>query len=157
MNLMNMDIKQVYKFRIDKPGYESYEFNVAEHLWTKDNSSGEYKYYKLIELNPVNCEYWYLYDAKLRKELKFKDLTEKELEAFKKAAEKAKKKQKQSRKKKKGKKDAKSDILKIPTGKSECQAHYDKAIIARTSVTECACKIPEESPEDEKKDEKKAK
>ena len=57
----------------------------------------------------------------------------------------------------KGKKDAQSDVLKIPTGKSECQAHCDKAIISRISVTECACKIPEESPEDEKKDEKKAK
>jgi hypothetical protein len=160
MNLMNMDIKQVYKFRIDKPGYESYEFNVAEHLWTKDNSSGEYKYYKQVELNPVNCDYWFLYDAKLRRELKFKDLTEEELEKFKKDAEKAKKeadKAKKRKKVKRGQKPEKQKVLKIPTGKSECQAHYDQAIINRTSVTECACKIPEESPEDEKAEEKKSK
>ncbi|MEE2789607.1 MAG: hypothetical protein VX589_19870 [Myxococcota bacterium] len=145
MNLMNMDIQQVYKFKVEKPGYESYEFNVAEHLWTKDNSSGEYKYYKKIELNPINCEYWFLYDARQRRELKFMDPTEAEIEKLKKAAAKAKKKAK-------GKKTAQAAApLEIPSAKSDCQKHYDNAIARQISVTECTCKIPEEQPGGEKK------
>ena len=130
-----MDIQKVYKFKIEKPGYESYEFNVAEHLWTKDNSSGEYKYYKKIELNPINCEYWFLYDARQRRELKFTDLSEEEIAKLKKAAAKAKKKAK-------GKKNAGAAELEIPTAKSECQKHYDNAIARQISVTEARARSP---------------
>ncbi len=69
MNLMNVDIGQTYKFKVSKEGYEPFEFAVAEHLWTKD--AGEYKFIKMIELIPINCEYWFLYDAKKRREVQF--------------------------------------------------------------------------------------
>ena len=60
-------------FRVEKDGYEPFEFAVAEHLWTKDPTSGEYKFFKMIELTPINCEYWFLYDAKKRREMQFKE------------------------------------------------------------------------------------
>ena len=69
MNLMNIDIGSTYKFKVTKEGYEPFEFAVAEHLWTKD--AGEYKFIKMIELIPINCEYWFLYDAKKRREVQF--------------------------------------------------------------------------------------
>lgn len=70
-NLMNLDIAESFKVKVEKAGYEPYEFSVAQHLWTKDSGSGEYKFFKLIELSPNICEYWFLYDAKKRKEMRF--------------------------------------------------------------------------------------
>ena len=67
--LHSVDIGQPYKFKVSKEGYEPFEFAVAEHLWTKD--AGEYKFIKMIELIPINCEYWFLYDAKKRREVQF--------------------------------------------------------------------------------------
>jgi hypothetical protein len=72
-NLMDLDIAQSYKIRIEKEGYESFDFFVAEHLWTKDSGSGEYKFFKAVELTPNLCEYYFLYDAKKKRELKFDD------------------------------------------------------------------------------------
>ncbi len=71
-NLLNMEISQVYQLRLEKDGYEPFEFAVAEHLWTKD-TTGEYKFFKAVELTPTTCEYWFLYDAKRKQELKFDD------------------------------------------------------------------------------------
>ena len=71
MNIMNLDIAQVYKFRVEKVGYEPFEFSLAEHLWTKDPTTNEYKFFKSIEPTPINCEYWFLYDAKQRREVRF--------------------------------------------------------------------------------------
>lgn len=72
-NLMDLDIGQTYQIRLEAPGYEPYEFNVAEHLWTKDAGSGEFKFFTLAEMTPNVCEYWFLYDAKLKKEQQFKE------------------------------------------------------------------------------------
>lgn len=71
MNIMNLDIAKPYSIRLEKDGYEPFEFNVAEHLWTKDPNSGEYKFFKMVEMTPINCEYWFLYNAKKRREMKF--------------------------------------------------------------------------------------
>lgn len=75
INMMDMDIAQTYKIRLEKVGYEPFEFAVAEHLWTKDTTSGEYKFFKMVEMTPIFCEYWFLYDAKQKRELKFDDKT----------------------------------------------------------------------------------
>lgn len=72
-NMLNMEVAIEYKFKVEKPGYEPFEFGVAEHLWTKDSASGEYKFIKMVELTPNICEYWFLYDAKRRREVKFED------------------------------------------------------------------------------------
>lgn len=69
--IQNLDISQTYKFRLEKDGYEPFEFAVSEHLWTKEGE--EYKLFKLVDLIPVNCEYWFLYDAKKKREMKFED------------------------------------------------------------------------------------
>lgn len=74
-NLLNMDIGKVYKLRLEKDGYEPFEFAVAEHLWTKD-TTGEFKFFKAVELTPTACEYWFLYDAKKKRELKFDERTQ---------------------------------------------------------------------------------
>jgi hypothetical protein len=71
MNMMDLDIAQTFKIKVELDGYDPFEFGVAPHLWTKDAGSGEYKFFKLIDLTPNICEYWFLYDAKARKELKF--------------------------------------------------------------------------------------
>jgi hypothetical protein len=75
MNIMNLDISQPYKLKLEKPGWEPFEFGVGEHLWTKDSVTGEYKLFKMVEMTPINCEYWFLYDAKKKRELKFDDKT----------------------------------------------------------------------------------
>jgi len=71
MNIMNLDISKTYTIRLEKDGYEPFEFSIAEHLWTKDPTTGEYKFFKPVELTPINCEYWFLYNAKKRREVKF--------------------------------------------------------------------------------------
>lgn len=71
MNIMNLDISQTYTIRLEKDGYEPFEFSVAEHLWTKDPTTGEFKFFKAVEMTPINCEYWFLYNAKKRREVKF--------------------------------------------------------------------------------------
>lgn len=71
MNMMDLDIAQTFKIKVELAGYDPFEFGVAPHLWTKDSGSGEYKFFKMIDLTPNICEYWFLYDAKARKELKF--------------------------------------------------------------------------------------
>ncbi len=71
MNLMDLDISQPVKIRLEAEGYAPFEFNVAEHLWTKDAASGEYKFFNMVELTPNVCEYWFLYDAKRKREMKF--------------------------------------------------------------------------------------
>lgn len=76
MNIMNLDISQQYTIRLEKEGYEPFEFSVAEHLWVKDPTTSEYKFFKAAELTPINCEYYFLYDAKKRREVQFKDKAE---------------------------------------------------------------------------------
>ena len=71
MNMMDLDIAQTFKIKVELDGYDPFDFTVAPHLWTKDIGSGEYKFIKMIDLTPNVCEYWFLYDAKARKELKF--------------------------------------------------------------------------------------
>lgn len=71
MNMMDLDIAQAFKIKVELDGYDEFEFGVAPHLWTKDTGSGEYKFIKMIELTPNVCEYWFLYDAKKRREEKF--------------------------------------------------------------------------------------
>ena len=73
MNMMNLDIKETFMIRLEVGGHEPYEFGVAEHLWTKNSETGEYKMFKAVELVPINCEYWFLYDAQKKKEVKFED------------------------------------------------------------------------------------
>lgn len=73
MNMMDLDISQSFKIEVKLDGYDPFDFSVAPHLWTKDTGSGEYKFIKMIDLTPNICEYWFLYDAKKRKELKFDD------------------------------------------------------------------------------------
>lgn len=73
MNIMNLDISQQYTIRLEKEGYEPFEFSVAEHLWVKDPTTSEYKFFKAVEMTPINCEYYFLYDAKKRREVQFKD------------------------------------------------------------------------------------
>lgn len=72
-NMQDMDISETYKFRLELDGYEPYEFSVAEHIWTKDDTTGDYKLARIIDLVPINCEYYFLYDAKKRKEQRFED------------------------------------------------------------------------------------
>lgn len=76
VNMNNLNIAEPLKFRVEKNGYETYEFSVAEHLWTKDAATGEYKFFKMVELAPSACEYWYLYDAKKKRELQFPEKAE---------------------------------------------------------------------------------
>lgn len=76
MNIMNLDIAQTYTIRLEKEGYEPFEFSVGQHLWTKDPNTGEYKFFKSVEMTPINCEYYFLYDAKKRREVQFKDKAE---------------------------------------------------------------------------------
>ncbi len=71
VNLNNMDISQKLQFRLTKDGYEETEFGVAEHLWVKDNATGEYKFLKDEGLTPLACEYYLLYDMSKRREMKF--------------------------------------------------------------------------------------
>jgi|GEM_PF-1898044 len=71
INLMDLDIAETYRIKVSKPGYEDFEFAVAEHLWTKDPTTSEYKFFKMVELTPVNCEYWFFYNAGKRREMKF--------------------------------------------------------------------------------------
>ncbi|MCA9545862.1 MAG: hypothetical protein KC613_15770 [Myxococcales bacterium] len=73
MNLMDLDISVPVKIRLEAEGYAPYDFAVAEHLWTKDAATGEYKYFTLVEMTPNVCEYWFLYDAKKKRELQFPD------------------------------------------------------------------------------------
>lgn len=73
MNIMDLDIGETHTILLEKEGYESFEFSVAEHVWTKDVATGEYKLIKQISLVPKNCEYWFLYDSKRKKEMKFED------------------------------------------------------------------------------------
>jgi hypothetical protein len=75
-NLMDLDIAQPYQIKLEAPGYEPYEFAVSEHLWTKDAATTEYKFFKLAEMTPNVCEYWFLYDAKMKKEVQFKEKTD---------------------------------------------------------------------------------
>ncbi len=126
MNIMNMDIAQVYRFKIEKPGYEPYEFSVAEHLWTKDPTTNEYKFFKSVELNPINCEYWSLYDMKLRREVKFYGKCAKKPSMVCGADEECK------------------DNGPCETGKAACTAHYEGALEKSIAVSDCACKIPPE-------------
>lgn len=71
VNMNNMDIAAKMQFRVVKDGYEQSEFAVAEHLWMKDNATGEYKFLKTEELTPVACEFFFLYDMKKKREVKF--------------------------------------------------------------------------------------
>ncbi len=71
INLMDLDIAETYRIKVSKVGYEDYEFSVAEHLWTKDPTTNEYKFFKMVELTPINCEYWFFYNAGKRREMKF--------------------------------------------------------------------------------------
>jgi hypothetical protein len=73
INMMDLDIAVPVRIKIEKAGYESYEFAVAEHLWTKDATTSEYKFFKMVELTPINCEYWFLYNAKKRREMKYEN------------------------------------------------------------------------------------
>ncbi len=71
VNLNNMDISQKLQFRLAKDGYEETEFAVAEHLWVKDQATSEYKFLKNEELSPMACEFFFLYDMKKKREVKF--------------------------------------------------------------------------------------
>lgn len=73
MNMMDLDVSQAFKVKVQLDGYDEFEFGVAPHLWTKDTATGEYKFIKMIDLTPNVCEYWFLYDAKKRREEKFED------------------------------------------------------------------------------------
>ncbi len=128
MNIMNLDIAQTYKFRVEKAGYESFEFSIAEHLWTKDPTTNEYKFFKSIELTPINCEYWFLYDAKQRREMKFPGKCTKKPEKTCSTDDDCKD----------------NGPCDSAPGKAECIAHYDNAVARGTAVTDCTCKLPPE-------------
>ena len=128
MNIMNLDIAQVYKFRVEKVGYEPFEFSLAEHLWTKDPTTNEYKFFKSIELTPINCEYWFLYDAKQRREVRFQGKCTKKPEKSCSTDDDCK---------------ANGPCDGAPA-KAECTAHYDNAVARGVAVTDCTCKLPPE-------------
>ncbi len=71
VNMNNMDISEKMQFRLIKDGYEPTEFAVAEHLWVKDQATSEYKFLKNEELVPLACEFYFLYDMKKKREVKF--------------------------------------------------------------------------------------
>ena len=71
VNMNNMDISEKMQFRLEKDGYEQTEFAVAEHLWMKDQATSEYKFLKNEELTPMACEFFFLYDMKKKREVKF--------------------------------------------------------------------------------------
>ena len=72
MNIMNLDISKVYMITVEREGYLPYSYVVGgKHIWTKDGSSGEYKFVKNVELFAAPCEYWFLYDAEKKEELQF--------------------------------------------------------------------------------------
>jgi len=72
MNIMNLDISKIYVITVEKEGYETDSFVVGgKHIWTKDATSGEYKFVKNAELFAAPCEYWFLYDAEKREEVRY--------------------------------------------------------------------------------------
>lgn len=75
LDISNLDVSQTYEFDIAMPNYESYNFKVAEHLWTKQQGAEDYSFFTQIDLIPNACEYWFTYDGKLKKEVQFKGET----------------------------------------------------------------------------------
>ncbi len=73
MTVNNLDIALTYKFEIQKDGYEAFQFSVAEHVWTKDQGNDDYAMRRDVDLVPNACEYWFLYDGGLKKEMRFPD------------------------------------------------------------------------------------
>ena len=72
MNILNLDISKVYMITVEREGYLPYSYVVGgKHIWTKDGTSGEYKFVKNAELFAAPCEYWFLYDAEQKEELQF--------------------------------------------------------------------------------------
>ena len=72
MNIMNLDISKIYVISVEKEGYEPDSFVVGgKHIWTKDGGSGEYKFVKNVEMFAAPCEYWFLYDAEKREEVRY--------------------------------------------------------------------------------------
>ena len=68
MNILNLDISKVYMITVEREGYLPYSYVVGgKHIWTKDGTSGEYKFVKNAELFAAPCEYWFLYDRNKRK------------------------------------------------------------------------------------------
>ena len=75
LDISNLDISQTYDFAIQMPNYAGVSFKVAEHLWAKQPGSDDFIYSQTIDLTPNACEYWFLYDGKLKKEVQFKGAT----------------------------------------------------------------------------------
>jgi hypothetical protein len=77
LDIANLDIKELYEFRLELLGYEPFEFTVAEHLWAKAPGAEDYVFQKTVELVPSACEYWFTFDAKAKKEMKYTGETSK--------------------------------------------------------------------------------
>ena len=75
LDISNLDVSKVYEFDITMTNHESYNFKVAEHLWSKQQNAEDYSFFTQIDLIPNACEYWFTYDGKLKKEVQFKGLT----------------------------------------------------------------------------------
>jgi hypothetical protein len=72
MNIMNLDISKIYVISVEKEGYLPDSFVVGgKHIWIKDSGSGEYKFVKNVEMYAAPCEYWFLYDAEKREEVRY--------------------------------------------------------------------------------------
>jgi hypothetical protein len=71
LDISNLEIREVYEFKLELPGYEPFEFSVAEHLWAKAPGAEDYNFQKTVDLVPSACEHWFTFDPKAKKEMKF--------------------------------------------------------------------------------------
>jgi len=71
LEIANLEIREVYEFKLELPGYEPFDFSVAEHLWAKAPGAEDYTFQKTIDLVPSACEHWFTFDPKAKKEMKF--------------------------------------------------------------------------------------
>lgn len=69
--MKDMDIKQVYEFRLEMDGYLPYSFNVAQHIWTKEGT--DFKFVKKVDMTAMACEHWFLYDSDKKEEQQFEN------------------------------------------------------------------------------------
>ncbi len=69
--ISDVNITQVDKYTLEKPGYEPFEFYVSEHLWVKDPSLDGYGLKKVIDMTLLPCEDWFIFNAGTKEEERF--------------------------------------------------------------------------------------
>ncbi len=70
-NISDVNIVQIDKYELKLAGYEDFDFHVSEHLWTKDSAAGDYRLLKVIDMNELPCEYWFIFDSAKGEEQKY--------------------------------------------------------------------------------------